>query len=187
MAATNHYSETIVNAWAEFVAIVDGHKGTHAFRGMSDARWRLQSSLERYIPEGNERLSAELALLIQSQKRAHDYIHAGKEPRTNREWLALMQHFGAPTRLLDFTRSPYVAALFAFENLGTHDRAVWAVDLPRCYSRAGHNPCLLPGLLFLTRPWLRPRPSLRPAPGMLEGLRQSLVSSSDMGAAVTSC
>ena len=37
-AATNHYSETIVNTWAEFVAIVDGHKGTHAFRGMSDAR-----------------------------------------------------------------------------------------------------------------------------------------------------
>ena len=33
------------------------------------------------------------------------------------EWLALMQHYGAPTRLLDFTRSPYVACFFALEEL----------------------------------------------------------------------
>lgn len=45
------------------------------------------------------------------------------------EWLSLMQHHGAPTRLLDFTWSPYVAAFFALER-ATEDAAVWALNLP---------------------------------------------------------
>jgi len=44
------------------------------------------------------------------------------------------------------------------------------------YVGAGYNPCLLPGLLFfLTRPCLRPCPSLRTVRNMLDGLRQGLV------------
>jgi len=44
------------------------------------------------------------------------------------------------------------------------------------YVGAGYNPCRLPGLLFfLTRPCLRPCPSLRTARNMLDGLRQGLV------------
>ena len=38
-----------------------------------------------------------------------------------------MQHHGAPTRLIDFTWSPYVAAFFALER-ATGDAAVWAVN-----------------------------------------------------------
>ena len=42
------------------------------------------------------------------------------------EWLALMQHHGAPTRLIDFTWSPYVAAFFALER-AVCDSAIWAI------------------------------------------------------------
>ena len=42
------------------------------------------------------------------------------------QWLALMQHHGAPTRLLDFTWSPYVAAFLALER-AVDDAAVWAI------------------------------------------------------------
>lgn len=45
------------------------------------------------------------------------------------EWLALMQHHGAPTRLLDFTWSPYVAAFFALER-ATENAAIWAIFPP---------------------------------------------------------
>lgn len=47
-------------------------------------------------------------------------------------WVSLMQHFGSPTRLLDFTYSPYVAAYFALEKLlqtpDQQEAAVWAIQ-----------------------------------------------------------
>jgi hypothetical protein len=57
-------------------------------------------------------------------------------PLPNRDdciwWVSLMQHYGSPTRLLDFTYSPYVAAHFAFEQLlhdfSAQEAAVWAVQ-----------------------------------------------------------
>jgi hypothetical protein len=43
------------------------------------------------------------------------------------EWLALMQHHGAPTRLIDFTWSPHVAAFFALDR-ARGPAAIWALD-----------------------------------------------------------
>lgn len=53
------------------------------------------------------------------------------------QWLALMQHHGAPTRLLDFTWSPFVSAFFALER-ATKDAAIWAIFVPEIW-RATHS------------------------------------------------
>lgn len=62
--------------------------------------------------------------------RSKSHLFLGHIPNRNDdlEWLSIMQHFGAPTRLLDFTFSPYVALFFAAERI-TSDFTVYEIDL----------------------------------------------------------
>jgi hypothetical protein len=106
------------------------------FRGQRNAKWRLQSSLERaaahYQPA--DKADVEKFFIFQFKRRAHNYLSPSLLPKDERdtpEWLALMQHHGAPTRLLDFTKSPYIATFFAIEESDS-DCAVWAIDKHWC-------------------------------------------------------
>jgi hypothetical protein len=67
-------------------------------------------------------------MLRQFQRRAHHYVGNLPGYESKLDWLALMQHYGAPTRLLDFSHSFYVAAHFALERAGG-DSAIWAINL----------------------------------------------------------
>jgi hypothetical protein len=66
-------------------------------------------------------------MLRSFSREIHHY--SSNVPKENEivEWLALMQHHGAPTRLLDCSRSFYVAAFFALEN-AAQDAAIWAFN-----------------------------------------------------------
>jgi hypothetical protein len=53
-----------------------------------------------------------------------------KVPKDLIEWLALMQHHGAPTRLLHFRKSPFIASYFAFKNTDKiKSVAIWALNI----------------------------------------------------------
>jgi hypothetical protein len=102
-----------------------------AFRGHADENWKLQPSLERLALRYDDiRGGAESYVLRAFKRRAHHYLRDLPEERETLEWLALMRHHGAPTRLLDWTKSPYVAAFFATAEAGRDDTsAIWAIDL----------------------------------------------------------
>jgi len=127
-----------VSSWTEFMALSATLDGW-AFRGQQDARWPLLTSLERYLsaylPDRSSwRLREERAIRI-FRRKAHNFLENPAALENDLRCLALMQHHGAPTRLLDFTKSPFVAVFFAL-SAATRDAAVYALNTPRLWAAA---------------------------------------------------
>lgn len=128
------YGEETVHSWSELREILDGKKfRSWAFRGQTNAEWGLESSLTRHLkaarvdrdhwPDQEERI------LRIFRRKSHLYLNLLPNPRDSFQWLALMQHHGAPTRLIDFTWSPYVATFYALARpLACNDAAIWALN-----------------------------------------------------------
>lgn len=129
--------------WSSAKALLSTFHGDWIFRGQASAAWPLSTAIERLQNELEIPIErAEQHMLKAFQRRAHHYSEAFPLPDTTLDWLSLMQHYGAPTRLLDFTRSSYVAAYFALETVARDgEAAVWAVNLEWC--RASARECLL--------------------------------------------
>ena len=86
------------------------------FRGHSKSNYKLLPSLARN-PKALER---EALLSKRFKQNAHPFRQT--PPQNEWEWLFLMQHFGIPTRLLDWTESPLVALYFAVNDTdATHE------------------------------------------------------------------
>jgi len=91
---------------------------SHIFRGHANSTWELESTLERLIGGVWDNAMVdkfEVFSLQKFQSKYHLYDHENIEPESKLAWLSLMQHYGVPTRLLDFTESPFVAIYFAIE------------------------------------------------------------------------
>lgn len=94
------------------------------FRGQSASDWPLVPSLARQ----KKHLAAEAALRKRFMQNA--VPHLDRTPTTEWEWMFMMQHHRAPTRLLDWSESPLAALYFAVSE-DKHlrkDAAVWCLD-----------------------------------------------------------
>lgn len=112
------------------------------YRGQANADWAIESSLERTIgPKWSKENAKKFEdfSLQQFQSKFHLYDSENVGPDSKLGWLAIMQHYGVPTRLVDFTESPYVALYFALENYspqGKHDLSVFAIDYTATMERS---------------------------------------------------
>ncbi|MDK3258180.1 FRG domain-containing protein [Blastococcus capsensis] len=124
-ASTKWYITREFEAWSEFKAfvsddILDGHcEGVMCkdlvFRGQGNANWPLTASLDRILSHVATQVRQQIHETMLSSFRTRAKGESPL-PGNDAEVLALMQHYGAPTRLLDWSGSPYVAAFFAFSS-----------------------------------------------------------------------
>jgi hypothetical protein len=94
------------------------------FRGMGSASDDLRTRLGR-LSASPDKIEGHLL------RNFRKYARAGSIPGDSVwSWLALAQHHGLPTRLLDWTFSPLVAMHFATENMDRFDvdGVIWCVD-----------------------------------------------------------
>ncbi|EWY38717.1 hypothetical protein N825_11070 [Skermanella stibiiresistens SB22] len=136
-AGTQAPTLTVVNNLTEFAASVSdlasNNRGVRWFRGTSRSTHSLVPSLYRHptMKGANDLIELEWELLSEFRHQAPPF--AGKLPDANLELLFLMQHFGVPTRLLDWSENPFIALFFALENampnpVDAYDAAVWILD-----------------------------------------------------------
>lgn len=104
-SATAHWSK-----FEKFMA--DCAAPEWVFRGQGDEAWKLRPKIGRSDVLGIEwDPSVEVGLFEEFCRRARQF-----DPGVGFgawDWLALAQHYGLPTRLLDWTQNPPVAAYFA--------------------------------------------------------------------------
>ena len=132
----------------EFAALmVDATRGGHRrwFRGTRDCTYHLVPSLYRHpkVKGTDQLIDLEWELLSEFRHEAPPF--ASRLPPEQLELLFLMQHYGIPTRLLDWSENPFIALFFALEN-ARQERAgeemeatVWLLDPIRLNTIAYSN------------------------------------------------
>lgn len=106
-------------------------RSRYAFRGLSDMNYRLETTLIRL---GGNYALLERHLLRNFKKYARRSV---VEQDSIWHWLSVAQHYGLPTRLLDWTYSPYVALHFATANIARFDLdgSIWAVNYLKTHQK----------------------------------------------------
>jgi hypothetical protein len=141
------WTEPLPASWDDFERWVNELQGTWCFRGHRESEWLLLTSLDRAVRRdinevrgsthvtGYYHLDREEEITKYRQQFEAELSRYTSKPPADGDsgsWFALMQHYGTPTRFLDWTSSPYVAAYFALEKQATEGArrsAIWAIDL----------------------------------------------------------
>lgn len=116
--------------------------GKYIFRGVSSSsECDLESTFDRAYKQNKQNTNNilkwkyEAVMLLNFKRIAHQYIEASHIPQEidNLEWFSLLRHYGAPSRLLDFTYSFFNSVYFAIANAEVNNKnnpaIIWVIDL----------------------------------------------------------
>ncbi|WP_296104685.1 FRG domain-containing protein [uncultured Agrobacterium sp.] len=119
--------ERQIGSVSDFLAAIredrDAQPGTIWFRGHADATWKLLPGFMRSTSD-----TSETTLLNRFRQSAA--MLADRRPASQFDWTFLMQHYGVPTRLLDWSESPLISMYFAVEDWATRpnvDATLWCL------------------------------------------------------------
>ncbi len=146
------------NNWKEWFGAITNLKGKWIYRGQSSSA-ELVSTLERECRKFGLELDPYAENIEKQMIRQFQRVYDGDDRQKVQEdtlyCISLMRHYGAPTRLLDFTYSKYVAMYFglesAYENMPNNEKelpdysakrgcTIWCIDREKLLSKAAGIP-----------------------------------------------
>ena len=128
----------------QFVSSLNKQHGLHLwYRGVENERFGLIPTIQR----SKERIESERFLTNDFYIRTKQILEKAPEKKNYAAWVSMMQHYGLPTRLLDWSQSPLIAVFFATENCYTTpsvDACIWVLVPGKLNEQEGFGNCIYP-------------------------------------------
>lgn len=121
-----------INDWETLKRTLNDLDPNYIFRGQTKAKWDIKTTIER---KSEKHLSlAERKMFTEFKKNIYNY-DLRRIPESKLEILLFLQYFGAPTRLIDFSESFYIASFFALNEEYDGKSSIYAMNSTSLYSR----------------------------------------------------
>ena len=128
----------------DFVKLLnEKHNQRLWFRGVSDESWHLIPSAQR----NQKRIEAERYITNDFYIRAKQVLDKSPEKKNYAAWVSILQHYGLPTRMLDWSSSPLIAAFFAVEKYNMFpdiNACIWVLAPGLLNEKEGFDNCIYP-------------------------------------------
>lgn len=130
------YITTEIEHWNDIFRLNQRFMSNFVFRGQGNADWGLKTSLARMVEGHHPNYIDKIMPATYEQRMVDEFQWKYPSYEKNHipekdeaiEWLSLMQHYGAPTRMLDFSYSMYVALFMAIDGSFFPKSAIWALN-----------------------------------------------------------
>ena len=130
----------VVDSFSDLDRAIDGISKTALCRGVSNHEYPLLPSLFRHADVESADIREHNLMWV---FKTHAKAHLDNLPENEIEWMAIAQHHGLPTRLLDWSLSPLVACFFAVQSLSSDDAAIYIYDIGKFKKEEEINPSKL--------------------------------------------
>lgn len=136
MRVEKAYITTEIEHWNDIFRLNQRFMSNFVFRGQGNADWGLNTSLARMVEGHHPNFIDKTMPAFYEQRMMEEFqwkypIYEKSHipgPEESIEWLSLMQHYGSPTRMLDFSYSMYVAMFMAIDGSFYPKSAIWALN-----------------------------------------------------------